>query len=202
MGVACAKRRSYYDEPPSDSEDDSHSEDSKLFDDSEDDELADKSVAVATKKCCSHWQRFEHEHRGMGMSSTDMSVLYKKWQMSGEGFDDSEASQTIVHVVCQGKILKIAVALSKDVKFLKQGIFDLTRIKIADQRLMFAGKQLEMGRSVSSYDVQKQSTLVVNESGSREHDVYVRTATPQDLDADWVIPLSSPGCRGPREHLA
>ena len=33
-------------------------------------------------------------------------------------------------------------------------------------------------------------------------DVYVRAAMPQDLDADWVTPLSSPRCRGPREHLA
>ena len=157
MGFVCSKRAKPIEE--SEGSEDSHSEgsgDNKNFD----------------VPCGSRWNRFLHEHRGMGLSPQAMSVLYRKARICGElsDSDDGVFSETsVLHVKSCNKTFEIAVDLSKDVKLLKQAIFDKTKIKITDQRLALAGKELEMGRTISSYDVEQHSTLVLKKHPTKSH---------------------------------
>ena len=58
-----------------------------------------------------------------------------------------------------GKTITIDAELSGGVESLKQRVFEETEIPSDQQRPIFAGKQLEDGRTLSDYGVQKESTL-------------------------------------------
>lgn len=60
-----------------------------------------------------------------------------------------------------GKTVEISVRPSNSIEELKGKIQDVIGIPTIDQRLIFAGQQLEDGLTVRDYNIQKNSTLLL-----------------------------------------
>ena len=79
--------------------------------------------------------------------------------LSGKDRTISDEPMQMFVKTLAGKTITLTVKPSDSIDNIKQTIYNQERISEQKQRLIFTGKQLENGRTLAYYKIQKESTI-------------------------------------------
>ena len=91
--------------------------------------------------------------------TTSDDDLYHNWAMEQLHRDDSDDDIQIFVKTTTGKTITLDVLSSDTIEFVKEQLQNKTGAPAFDQRLIYGTKNLENDRTLSDYNIQKESTL-------------------------------------------